>query len=1128
MKFWPVIKWMLFIALAIAVSVSVGGVWLWQNSSQLIRQQVLKTFDIAAPDLQLQIDGIQLTGTSSLRLTGIEIRDRAGNRAILRAKEAIAIVDESQLLEQQNVILRSIKVSGVELLLRRGVDGHWNWQDYEFHPISDNPLIPPTVILENVRAQIQLEHGPGIPPASLIVTSPSFQAVPKSAEAYDFSGSLMLPGAGNLALNGTSNLVTKDWNLRGQLAGVTADQSLMEIAKSTAPQLAAQLQQLDARIASVLPASGESRAAATGTSETSAIMVGASSVSPRFMGVLDVDFRIEKRPENTVPDLRLKVEVRDGQLSSPVVPVRFSDVRATFFWDNTNVIFRLLNARDGEALVSGQFAMELRDNAPAPTASIHLERFPVNKQLQPLFPEKSQKLFDHFQPSGTVSGDITLQRFPDGKWLPTAIDGIAEDAILTFHKFRYPVNNVSARLHQRPQESDAATMDSVVLEIAANGMLGSRPVQGSGWIRDPGPNLELDFHVEVQDMPLDGRFRDALDEKGRKVIDSLNISGLGSAKVECRREPGPNQPTDIQLFTTVRDGGVRFSKFPYDITGLSGELSYDSKAKYWRFANLHGWHDKGELHAGGTFRGLPEPGALQLTITAENASLDADLFNALNPSSRKLWTMLQPEGLVSLTTKIDWTNAPGQIPVVELQNVHISDASIYPKPFPYRMNISDARLSYKPNDPAFAGVQHCTIESLKADHGGSPIDATNCWAELSPNGYWQFHLNNLNATDLKPDDELRAALPGHWRDTLSRFSQAGRVSVESSELEFSGLANGTAPPTAAWSLNMRLKDCAVSAGLDLTKVSGMVVANGTWDGYHLKNEGMIRLDQAKVLEMAITDIQGPYSMTEEELVLGCREVIQRTIKPADVARDRRIIGRAFRGTLEMDGIVDLTKGSEYEFYGELKDALLEEYAARHIPDQRNMKGVVNGWLLVNGDGDSAAKLEGSGQLLISPAALYEVPVVLEMLSALSSLQFAVPNRAAFNYALMSFKIREEAFVFEPIDLVGDSLALRGRGRVGFGGDVSLDFFSRPPVSNNPIKNLIVNSTTSLVTVQVRGTTSNPQTTRGARKFDDSMREFFGAFEPRPGAPVPTLNIPRMFGLPNSTQAIQSAPGGNRR
>ena len=274
-------------------------------------------------------------------------------------------------------------------------------------------------------------------------------------------------------------------------------------------------------------------------------------------------------------------------------------------------------------------------------------------------------------------------------------------------------------------------------------------------------------------------------------------------------------------------------------------------------------------------------------------------------------------------------------------------------------------------------------------------------------------------------------------------------------------------------------------------------------------------------------------MTEEELVLGCREIIERKVQPAEVATDRRIMANAYRGVLEMDGMIDLTKGSEYEFFGELKGASLENYAARHLPDQRNMKGVVNAWLFVNGDGDSASNLNGSGQMLIYPAALYEVPVVLEMLSALSSLQFAVPNRAAFDYALMSFKIKDEAFDFEPIDLVGNSLALRGRGRVGFKGDVSLDFFSRPPITRNPIKNLIVSSTTSLVTVQVRGTTANPQTHSGTRKIDDSMKEFFEAFQPRPGAPIPSLNLTRIFTVPTAPQAAQNGLGngllpGNRR
>lgn len=185
MKFWPILKWMFFIALASTIAAGVGGIWLWKNSDRLIREQAFRTFDKVAPDLELQLDGIELSSTSSIRLTGIEIRDRAANRPILRAKEAFATVDETELMERQHVIVRTIKISGVEILLKRSEDGRWNWQNYAFNKLSDT-LIPPSVVLENVRVQIQLEHSAGIPPASLTVTSPLLQAVPKSSEAYDF------------------------------------------------------------------------------------------------------------------------------------------------------------------------------------------------------------------------------------------------------------------------------------------------------------------------------------------------------------------------------------------------------------------------------------------------------------------------------------------------------------------------------------------------------------------------------------------------------------------------------------------------------------------------------------------------------------------------------------------------------------------------------------------------------------------------------------------------------------------------------------------------------------------------------------------------------------------------------
>ncbi len=1110
MKFSAVLKWMLCIALAIVIAMGAGGVWLWQNGNSMMRQVLLTTFDKAAPDLELHFRELQLVTTSTAKLSGIEIRDRKTNRPVLRAESLEVAVDEAMLIERQQVLLRTLRVSGIDILLRRRADGRWNWQDYQFVPLSKDPLVPPTVTLEKVRAQVMLEHGEGIPPASLLVSTPLFQAVPASAESYDFNGLLTLPGAGDLAISGDCDLRKKTWTLGGKLNGMNADQSLLEIAKSTAPQLAEELQKLDTSMAKVLPPPTPAQSASA-EQETAALVIGTSGVSPRFLGVLDVDFRVEKRADASVPDLHLDVDIRDGQISSPVVPIELTDVRAKFFWSNSHIEFRLINARDGDALITGDLQMPLGVNAEAPTANLHLENFPVNQDLKPLMPPKSQKFFDHFQPVGKVSGDVVFRQFASGKWLPASVTGKAEGASILFHKFRYPVSNISATLSQRPMPDTASSMHEVVFDLEAAGQLGNLPATAKGWLRNPGAEINLEMNVHVDDMPLDGRFRDALDEQGRKVIDTMNIAGFASADVQCVREPGLDQPTHINVSAAVHDGKLRFRGFPYEIDRLSGKVQFNSREKSWQFAELHGWHGPGELSAQGYFRGLPAPGELHLVVRTEGAKLDADLFNSLNESSRAVWSMLNPEGRVSLTTTVDWTAAPGQKVVVRLDDVHVFDARVYPRPFPLQMNIRSAWLSYDPNDPASAGSQHCRIHSIDAEHDGAVITASG-WAKASLDGLWQLHLDDLNAIELKPDDSLRAALPNGWRETMSRLAPTGKVSMEASELDFRGIANNNAPTTAAWNTTLRLRECEIAAGLDLKKVSGIVQASGTWDGYQLRNKGAIRLDKVEVLDMQIAGINGPYTMTEEELVLGNRDVIQGRIRPRDVPAEERIQAQAYGGSLEMDGLIKLRAGSQYRLFAELRNALLERYAVQHLTDQRNIRGVVNSWIFVTGDGDSASNLTGKGQFQINPAALYEVPVVLEMLAALNRLNFAVPDRTAFKYALMTFEIHDRAFWFDPIDLVGDALTLRGRGSVGFGGDVVLDFFSRPA------KGILSSLATQWVNVKVRGTIDKPQTdVRNRIKLDESMRQFLGT-QPRPGEPVPSLTIPNFFNVQPGNQA----------
>ena len=1122
MNVFSVLRWMLFFVVAAVAVACAVGVYVWTRWDGLIRNQLTQVFDRQAPDLILHVDEIHLHGTSSIQFTGVEIRDKENRELLLRIARMDATVDEAQLIERQALLIRSLDLQDVQLVLKRSSSGRWNWQEYQFQRDENAVFIPPVVNIRDLRAQVLLEHGANIEPAELQLSVPEFQAIPGSGDAYDFLGDLVLPGAGTLSLRGGCNLQSRSWSIAGKVRDVTADQSLIELARSTTPQFTQKLMDLDAVLKRVLPQPA-SETPSQPPEATGSLSLGTGHTAPRFVGLLDVDFHAERKPGTDIPDLRLKVDIRNGSLACSALPFRFADIDATLFFDNQNIIARLKNARDGEALVSGHFQMQLGENAAAPEAALHLENFPVTMQLKALMPPKTQRFFDHFQPGGRITGDAKLRRFPSGKWLPTSVTGRSRDGSMQFHRFRQTVTEISAELQQRPLPETATSMADVIFDVTAAGKVGADPVTAVGWLRNPGAEMELRFDVDVDTLPIDTRFRDALDEQGRKVIESLNLTGVATAHLECYRSPGLDQPTDIVLKGKVRDSKLRFRGFPYDIDKLSGEVEFHSQRKTWTFANLQGRHGKGEITGSGQFRGLPAPGVLELTVSARGAELDADLFNSLNSASRSIWTIVNPEGRINLKTVISWTALPDQKPNVRLEDVQVYDATIYPRPFPYRMQIKSANLSFDPNDPRAAGRQHCEIHTLRAEHDGAPITALG-WAEVGPDGEWQVHLNNINAIDLRPDDQLRAALPGSWRETLSRLAPEGTISLESSEMDFRGMADNSVAPTAAWRMNCRLRDCRISAGLDLQKISGLVRATGSWDGQQLMNEGDLKLDQTEVLGMTIGGIRGPWLMTDDELVLGSRDVILGRVKPIDIPTTQRIRAQAFGGVLEMDGLVDLTAGSSYRFFAELKNALLEDYARQHAPEQTSLQGVVNSWIFVAGDGNTARKLKGKGQVQIHPAALYEVPVVLELLSAMSRLNFLVSNKTAFNYALVSFDIHDEAFWFDPIDLIGDALSLRGRGRIGFDSDVVMDFYSRPPQNRSPqnlIGNMLMSSATQWVTVQVRGTTNRPQTTVSTRpQMDESLRQLLSTFEPRPNAPIPGLVIPGAFGLPFGQQGMK--------
>lgn len=1109
MRIASVFKWILLLTTGCGIALAAAGIWLLNQRDDLIRVQLMQKFAAHAPQLALQFDSVELPGTSRMAITGLEILDRPTGRLLVRIDRLEAGIDESLLVERQVLLLRSLEVSGVELHVLRRSDGTWNWQDYQLRSQSEQPLIPPVVQIRDLTTHVFLEHGDQRVPGEVKIHVGQFEAIPFSRSVYQFLGSVELPGAGELALQGGCDLSDWSWSIAGAVSDVLADENLLEVAEQIIPQLSDRIGQVNRQLSELLPP-GDSSADVVQSTGDGSLQLGRGGNAIRMTGRLDVRFEASRAVSADAPEIALNIGFREGVISSAVLPIRLTGIHAGLDFDNSVIRAHLHEARDGAATISGSYERSLDSLQSAATASVEVRNFPVGMQWKPFLPPRTQRFFDHFQPSGTVTGQVEAVQTEAGRWMVSGLDAQTDDASLEFHKFRYPVNRIAGRIQLREGTAGTGNPEDVVLDLTGNGMLGESVVTASGWMKNPGERVELEMEVHSDGVAIDGSFREALDEKGRRVLDAMEIRGAATADVFCRREPGLDRPTGIQLTSQLLDSEVRFRGFPWKVENITGELRFDSLKKDWEFIGLRGIHGDAEVTAGGRFRGLPSPGELQLTIRTTNASLDADLFNALNAGSRSVWSVIDPEGKVDLTTNIEWTVAPDAKAQVRLEDVRIYDAVICPKPFPYRMRINSARLSFDPNDPRFAGRQHCEIYDLRATHDGAPITAGG-WAEVNSDGEWQVHLNRVNARDLRPDDQLRGALPATWRETLSRFGRVGLVSLVDSEVDFRGRVDNSVSSTAAWSLDFRLADCKVDAGLQLTDVTGRVRAMGSWNGKTLDTRGDLQDIRLKVLEMDVDRINGPWRVARNELVLGSRDVILGKDRPVDVPSEQRIQARAFGGTIGMDGRIDLSADSQYRMFGELQGADLETYARKHAADQKNLTGRVGAWIFLEGQGSSAADVVGRGQVQITEAALYEIPVVLELISALGQLNFNVPNGSAFNQALASFSIANEAFRMGPVDLAGEALSLRGQGWVGFGGDVWLDFFSRPPglrLGRNPITDIFLQSATQWVTVRVRGTTSRPQTTVSSRpQLDESVRRLLETFNPRPGVPLPGLNIP---------------------
>ena len=1100
MKLSAVFKWAIIIALLLAVTAGGVACWVWANMDQLVHKAVEDNFRKNAPGWDIQLERTRFDGANKLHVYNLRMKDQKSDEWLVEVPEVIVTVDRDEYVRSQQIVVRAIKVRQPKIRVVRSSDGKWNWQGLP--PLKLKKRSLPAWSIEDAKFDIALDYGDSFPAARFELSGGHAKLDPTSSRSFGFEGGLNLADVGNLLVKGNLNLDHGQWKVTGQMNKVVAGDRLLQFAASTSPEISDRLQSLNRQVQMAATRLRGETVRLASNEDLSLSIPGSNSPSFGLAGLLNIAFDVVSNGDGTDPEFRVLVGLQDGTVDNGALPFTLHNVDALIYRDNKSTRIRITNAKNDQT----QLALEAlvgTDERGAPIGFVrtNIQDLPLDDRVRSILPRSFRKILDPLHATGLVSIQGQMQA-RDGQWIPEKWRLDVRNGTSIFEKFRYPVDAVSGSMVQRPDEN--------IFDIRFDGRAGQRPVALTGYVRNPGPKSEVLLQIKADDIPLDENFHAAFDEKGRDVISKLGIGGFADGNIQIYRAPQVGFKAIFEINAAVREGQLTYTNFPYALTNLTGNIKYTSQTRSWEYSNLQAFHNNTRVTGEGVIDGTRVPGLLHLKLAAADATLTNDLRSALGPGLQELWDQVSPTGEFDMNFDIKWLTEAGRPVWVTVPRARVRNATIKPLAFPYRLENVQAELSYVPGTAETPDTGRLSIKRMIGRHGNTKVDAAG-WATHRTNGEWTLHFDRLIGKDIVANSDLLLALPEGLREAFQVLNPTAPFGLENTELEFRGAGNPAFPVTAAWHTETVLEGGAISAGMDLKNVRGRVTNHGYYGPDGLRNEGEVKLQSVEVLEHKLTNIRGPYRIKDTQLWIGAPEVFRQT--PLSVPVNKRITAEAFGGQLTCDARISLTEASPYQVFVTVADSDLRTYANIHMPAERNMSGKMNGWIHLHGAGPEENAIKGNGQLQVSPAAIYEMPVMVNLLQALGTLNFSVADSVAFRHALLNFDVKDRNFLFKEIDLIGNAISLRGRGRVDFDSRLSLDFYSKPPrtVGGIPILSQLVSGATSnWVNVKVDGTLERPRThVQPNINLNGALRPFLQAFDEmaRPQMRVPFAGLP---------------------
>jgi hypothetical protein len=724
-----------------------------------------------------------------------------------------------------------------------------------------------------------------------------------------------------------------------------------------------------------------------------------------------------------------------------------TDLKVDFRADRGGIAIDNLTARNGPGTVHLSGAMQ-GWQFPAPLwLKGKLEHLVLSRVWESLMPAPLLAEWQKFQPSGEIDADVSLQ-FDGRQWLPEATIRCLNLGV-TYFKFPYPLEHGSGTVVWRD--------DHLSADLTASA--GGQPINITARIARPGAQFTGEVQVAGENIPFDQNLLVALPEKSRAGVAALNPTGTFNMLLRVHRED-PGQLPSTSLTVTPNLASVRYEKFPYPIHNIRGTVVMTDNR--WTFRDMEGTNGSGRIQLRGYLNPATQGIELGLQIAASNIALQDELREALQPQAQRMWGQLRPQGAINLSTDVHYLSATHK-PEIFVRAEPVGDTtSLEPAQFPYRLDRLRGTVVYRDG--------HLDLQNIRAVHDRTPLEASG-FCDFDGQGNWHLRFERVAIDRLHPDRDLLAAVSGQLKRCLLQLNPSGAINVAGSAEVF-GSSVPENPLRVGWNLSVDVHQGAIESGLRVENINGGARFIGEMSRGQIRCRGNLAVDSLTVRDLQLTQLQGPFYFDEKQLLVG---------SPADPPKPgeipHRVTARVYGGYAQADARVLLGDEPRFSVQALLTDADLKRFAHENIPGKQKLDGKVLASVDVSGSGRGVHSLLGRGQVRLTQADIYELPLMVSLLKLLS---IKSPDSTAFTNSAIDYRIEGDHVYLDKITFDGDAISLEGSGEMAFDTAIKLTFHAlvgRSEWQLPGLKTVMGAASRQLMQIHVSGTLADAKMTR---------------------------------------------------